>query len=156
MNRRYPIPTPLAFLLAMAVAPMFADAAPVRPYADALSRVELDLDGDTRVDTATVIADADGHSAVEVCLSTRENCDVIGESDATGATLVLARRAPGCHAHFREGDSPLPSRPGDVCTSADLLDVTGAGVPPSFFQYEPRTGVYTRYWLAPWTGGTND
>ena len=134
MNRRYPIPTPLAFLLAMAVAPMFADAAPVRPYADALSRVELDLDGDTRVDTATVIADA----------------------DATGATLVLARRAPRCQAHYREGDSPLPSRPGDVCTSADLLDVTGAGVPPSFFQYEPRTGVYTRYWLAPWTGGTND
>ena len=27
MNRRHPIPTPLAFLLAMAVAPMFADSA---------------------------------------------------------------------------------------------------------------------------------
>jgi hypothetical protein len=155
------IPTDLPGLFALTIALAIAPAVAVPPVPawvdDTATQLALDLDGDTRTDTATIISRDDGlRSAVRVCLTTREACDVIAESAATAASVSIARRAPGCHPHYKEGESPAPSRPGDVCSSADLLDVIGPGVRPSFFQYEPRTNQWTQYWLAPWTEGTND
>lgn len=117
--------------------------------ADAAPRLQLDLDGDTRVDTAAVLVSADGtRTAVELCLSTREDCEVVADSARGDGPLLLARRAPGCFDYLHEGDTPVQPRPGNVCTTADVLEARGAANGASLLALDTRTGTFSRYWLA--------
>jgi hypothetical protein len=111
--------------------------------------VELDIDGDTRIDTATVVMSGDGlRTAVELCLSTRVHCEIVADSAVGASPLSVARRAPGCHDYLHEGDAPVQPRPGNVCTTADVLETRGAAMGPSLIALDTRTGEFVRYWLA--------
>jgi hypothetical protein len=137
----------VAILLALAAGRAYGEHTWLDPPATP-DRLELDLDGDTRVDTAAVVMSADGlRTAVQVCLSSREECDIVADSAVGASPPVVARRAPGCYEYLHEGELPTQPRPGNVCTTADLLEMHGPVTGASLIAWEPDAGRFTRYWL---------